>query len=1101
MDEAMMEEATMEEATMDEATMDESTMEEQMNAEGPDVTTFTLYVPDFVQQYRLSEQTPDEQNTELLRKDWLTPGLTHEIESLFPTASEINRHDDNKRDSIAFQRKAALLFPSGRMFASFKQIDQAADMFLGAWAIKKTMHSKSIQCSYSSTHDKKDRKHPNPDKRRKLEPTLKSVYKCPFIIRYSFVAYCKNKALKKPDIFYRVKITHVNFVHTCQMTTIFHRQAVQKAGGLQPDLNGLNDIMSLLREKPMLQSDVLRPLLAKYLPFYIATDSQFIVNFRLRAQHWLVNNGDKELTMEEARRLSSKRSVAAEEFVLNEDNPMLRQNLTSLLRKVMQEDSSTWDALRFLDQMKDSNPGFDYRVKYDKFGRPEALCWMLPEMRSDLLRFGNCLFLDSQKRQYNSVGWPYIGPVVKDSEMQVRCVAECICVEESHRMYVWIVLMMVDMERRYCLSALILIFGDQGLSNKILVDLKITTTCTLRSDYHHSKHEVFPNTFGPHLFSKISGYLDRMLLGSKEEWELSFQTAKTFLLQDAEKFAALERIYNNPSLFAGWYLRKIVGNLFLNGSAPAEQNHSSVVAHLGAGASWSVVEHVSKLLERQTVLTNKRRTKDSHAYVASLQYKSRLTFQAGDDDESAKKKLSQYAYDKLWLVEYKSSERLQFAVHDDVTIVWPNGKPQTCDEHILISTGQRCTCQRRIAFDHQCRHELCIDGKLDLAKYSTRWLNRRTYNATVEDLNAEMPPANSQLVNSLVPVHPHEQTPAVEEESTLFGNASCDETRQSDNGDSDEDVTLSNLGTLQHDKVSFQFVSEKATNLVRLAQSDPTTLGSLCDLLEQLTDRLRNSQSIIVQSYDTCLPPSEENIAATPTVGTLKAAPNMYRHKRFKSRNESRRNIIAQKRSPLLSIVGRSNDLDILAEPRAKGKCCSICKLRGHQRGSCPKIHKYKKPPFSIDKDMVSRHELVSALSTLGRYNTEYRPTGDVREVSTTTPRRMSGIVIHRRFFVSPNTNQKTCLECTILDMVADPHTTYQNFLFTSECIISYLSGSRSNVVVCELEDACTEGYESFGFPMSQTQPTLQFLSQSEQMGYGLVSESDRMGYGLSEPL
>jgi hypothetical protein len=122
-------------------------------------------------------------------------------------------------------------------------------MFLGAWAVKKTMHSKSIQCSYSSTHDKKDRKHPNPDKRRKLEPTLKSVYKCPFIIRYTFVAYCKNKALKKPDIFYRVHITQVNFVHTCQMTTIFHRQAVQKAGGLQPDLNGLNKIMSLLCEK------------------------------------------------------------------------------------------------------------------------------------------------------------------------------------------------------------------------------------------------------------------------------------------------------------------------------------------------------------------------------------------------------------------------------------------------------------------------------------------------------------------------------------------------------------------------------------------------------------------------------------------------------------------------------------------------------------------------------------------------------------------------------------------------------------------------------------------------------------------------------------
>jgi hypothetical protein len=88
-----------------------------------------------------------------------------------------------------------------------------------------------------------------------------------------------NKALKKPDIFYHVKITHVNFHHPCQMTTIFHQHALQKSGGLQPDLNGLNDIMSLLWEKPMLRSDVLCPLLAKYRPFYKATDAQFIANF------------------------------------------------------------------------------------------------------------------------------------------------------------------------------------------------------------------------------------------------------------------------------------------------------------------------------------------------------------------------------------------------------------------------------------------------------------------------------------------------------------------------------------------------------------------------------------------------------------------------------------------------------------------------------------------------------------------------------------------------------------------------------------------------------------------------------------------------------
>jgi hypothetical protein len=55
------------------------------------------------------------------------------------------------------------------MFASFKQIDQAADMFLDTWAIKKMLYSKSIQCSYSVTHEKKDGKHPDPYKRWKLE--------------------------------------------------------------------------------------------------------------------------------------------------------------------------------------------------------------------------------------------------------------------------------------------------------------------------------------------------------------------------------------------------------------------------------------------------------------------------------------------------------------------------------------------------------------------------------------------------------------------------------------------------------------------------------------------------------------------------------------------------------------------------------------------------------------------------------------------------------------------------------------------------------------------------------------------------------------------
>jgi hypothetical protein len=54
-------------------------------------------------------------------------------------------------------------------------------------------------------------------------------------------------------------------------------------------------------------------------------------------------------------------------------------------------------------------------------------------------------------------------------------------------------------------------------------------------------------------------------------------------------------------------------------------------------------------------------------------------------------------------------------------------------------------------------------------------------------------------------------------------------------------------------------------------------------------------------------------------------------------------------------------------------------------------------------------------------------------------------------------------------------------------------------VVVCELEDSRLDGYEWFGFSLSQSQPNvqyptpnMQYLSQSEQMGYGRQSQQKR---------
>ena len=305
-------------------------------------------------------------------------------------------------------------------------------------------------------------------------------------------------------------------------------------------------------------------------------------------------------------------------------------------------------------------------------------------------------------------------------------------------------------------------------------------------------------------------------------------------------------------------------------------------------------------------------------------------------------------------------------------------------------------------------------------------MNRRTFNTIISADESELPLGQLTQNNSLVC---DDLSPVYHNDDGSLGNDNPNLV-----GDEAEDVILSDLshGTVGDPKLTYQFVAEKATNLVRLAQSDQIKLGSLCNLLDQLAIRLRNGQSIDVQSFGAAIPSVEDNPGAEPVLGTLRAAPNTYNQRRKISRQEFRRTIVAKKRSPMLSPVGQSNDLVHLPPPRPKIKTCSICRFPGHQRGSCPKIHQFKKPPLEMGKEIHSRHELSMALSNIVRYKNNFRSKEDVRDISISIPTKVLGVVIHRRFFVNLNT-RKMCLECTILGPTGDAHPTFQNYLFSVE--------------------------------------------------------------------
>ncbi len=111
------------------------------------------------------------------------------------------------------------------------------------------------------------------------------------------------------------------------------------------------------------------------------------------------------------------------------DDPFVLQNFTAMLQKIMQEDGGTWEALGLMDELKITSPGFDYRIKKDPEGRPTGLMYMTAQMRTHACRYGSVLCLDAQNRQYNSSGWPYIVPCVKDNEMKVAVAADSIVPE------------------------------------------------------------------------------------------------------------------------------------------------------------------------------------------------------------------------------------------------------------------------------------------------------------------------------------------------------------------------------------------------------------------------------------------------------------------------------------------------------------------------------------------------------------------------------------------------------------------------------------------------------------------------------------------------
>ena len=86
--------------------------------------------------------------------------------------------------------------------------------------------------------------------------------------------------------------------------------------------------------------------------------------------------------------------------------------------------------------------------------------WATVEMCQDLVHYHDSLFIDMRKMTVNNLGWNYFGPAVKDCDMKVCVVAECLCYTKNIAMYEWVLSTLPLLEPRYSLKHTKWIFAD-----------------------------------------------------------------------------------------------------------------------------------------------------------------------------------------------------------------------------------------------------------------------------------------------------------------------------------------------------------------------------------------------------------------------------------------------------------------------------------------------------------------------------------------------------------------------------------------------------------------------------------------------------------------
>ena len=383
--------------------------------------------------------------------------------------------------------------------------------------------------------------------------------------------------------------------------------------------------------------------------------------------------------------------------------------------------------------------------------------------------------------------------------------------------------------------------------------------------------------------------------------------------------------------------------------------------------------------------------------------------------------------------KYSEMERrhLQFQVDDeDLVHVW--GSKYSWEDrdqsksYVTYRVGERCNCNNRFSFEVQCEHELCVDKKLIVSKWSPWWLNQSTYRQQFsEQLAPPVPlPVNGEfgIGHDSIDDGGFDGMEFPENDDSVTENASyCQEV---------------NISGAPAPQVSYQLLHGLCEQYLKLINGKTEHMNSFHSTINELIHRASRGLPTAA-TFATVLQQPEERINS-PLRGTLRPS---QKRARFISRHEVRSGQKKRKASTPSCLYG-SNDVNYV-DHNVLTKACTFC--RGtHKYDNC----KYKAElGTEIPRKNESKFAFAANLQKTHYYKTSPSALPRGKAVLTKLPRQLSGMVICKKV-------SNDVLLITLLKAKGGAiHEVYQNYPFSMDVCVDYIRGGvKSRTIIHNLE-------------------------------------------------